>query len=144
MKTRSLIIAVLLMAVCALPCVAGVSNYHLKIYYDDLDIIYRNGGTMQNVVERADYIIEVIGPKILIKIPGPNTFRPTQIQTIDIRIRCDLTTPSGELVSYGFDKSGTHMNINDKIYQLDRILLKEIVKHLPISQKEKLFKHFGL
>ena len=124
-------------------CFSSQNGYNLKIYYDDLDVVYRTRGTMENILDRADYIIEVKDPRILIKIPGPNTFEPVKNISLSIRIRCDIIFPDGHEVSYGFDKFGKHMQINDKIYKIDKILLKEIAKHLPISQHGKINKHYG-
>ena len=143
MKRLSLFLVLIILFSLIDASLASEKGYHLKIFYDDLDIVYRSGGTMKNVIEKADYIIDVIRPMILIKIPGPTTYAPIEDMSMDVRIRCDLTFPGGESISYGFDNIGKYILIENKVYPIDRILLKEILKHVPMSQAEKVMSHYG-
>lgn len=115
------------------------------IYYDDFDIIYRVGGTIENIIERADYIIEAKRPQILIKIPHEKTF-PEQkdVSSIDVRLRFDFKFSNGEIITYCFGNSTHWMQINHKFFLCDRAFLNYLLPFLPIKEKDKIYKWYKL
>lgn len=96
----------------------------ILIYYDDFDIIYRTGGTKENIIDRADYIVEVKHPKMLIKIPHKKTYSEVQKASIDVRLRVDLRFSNGNILTYCFGNIPHWMQINDKYFLCDKNCFK--------------------
>lgn len=119
-------------------------GYSFLIYYDDPEVVYRNGGTLKNIVKRADYIIKVVNLNMPADIARPRDLKAVKRISLDVRIRCDISFPNGKTLSYGFGKNQDYMQINKKVYPLDKALLTEVLKHLPLGHEAKLRNSFNL